>query len=1180
MKRLNTPKILVALAFIFFSSSLSSIAQVRDGAMQVRIRYERFYAESGDDIFPDADEFVNFISVQDYPNLDGNSWFSTSSATVNPAWGNGAFQTGGPYYGNFSPDWTTFFTYGTQNSLGPQNSINGFRMRFEGWEDDCHSCAGGFLCFGSCGSPHGRTVYEANCPCSCDCLISGGDDQYCLREHNPTSFEGFRNGPPNTWTYQGTVSTGSPGFTSSCGSNDVGADYSTRWTSPCPDTLYASRTVLCEPGLVTLFSGGAVFGGEFAWYEGNNFLQVTADIVPYLTVFVTQTTTFRVYTRNGGNNSWSYRQIQIIVDQPNVTGIQTTPVSCNGFSDGIIQINANTNQPPLEYSIDNGATWQSSNVFIVLAGSYLAKVRNPFCEVPPFGYQITVTEPPVLTASIASVDSVSCAGQSDGNIDLSVAGGNPAYTFNWNNGNTLEDNRAIPAGSYSVTVTDQRGCFATASADVFEPSPLLASITGSDVSCAGAADGSASVLVSGGTAPYSYLWSNFDTNSSVANLAGGTYSVVITDAKGCSLVRRVTINEAPALNLQLIVTNASCGGALDGQIEIDTAVLGGSSPYSSAWSTGSTGLVLSNLGTGNYGVTVTDLAGCTASDSALVTEPDSLVLKAVVTDLLCAGDSSGSITTSLTGGTAPYTYQWSGSSTATTTDLLGINGGTYTLLVTDANGCTVTETYTVNEPAALLVDITGTNPSCFGSNDGRARSTVSGGSAPYSYLWSNFSLIDSAVGLGGGIVTLIVTDDNGCQENDTTLLTEPNELRLIDKITNVACPGDSTGEIIITPVGGVPPYSYAWLFPLSDTTNIISNLTIGTYTIEVTDATGCSIRGTYDITEPPTLTTEVTGNNPTCAGNATGFAVISVSGGTPGYTYEWSTNPVQNGVMGINLESGTYTVTATDLNLCTIVDTVTITDPDSVRVTTVPVGVTCFAGDDGRVEINATGGSRPYKYYLNGLFQTDSIYTGLTVGNYIVTVEDNNVCIGSTIFSISAPVGFAIDAGQDQQIVRGDIALLAATANSPNGIDTYEWSPGDDLSCTICKQTEASPEQDQVYVLLVTDNQGCVLLDTVTVFVKQDYQNFFPTVFSPNGDGLNDYFDFELLGADGGAMTIFNRWGEKVYFNAFQASGEGNGWDGMIGNEPAPLDTYVYQLEVTYFDGESDVLNGTISLTR
>jgi gliding motility-associated-like protein len=257
---------------------------------------------------------------------------------------------------------------------------------------------------------------------------------------------------------------------------------------------------------------------------------------------------------------------------------------------------------------------------------------------------------------------------------------------------------------------------------------------------------------------------------------------------------------------------------------------------------------------------------------------------------------------------------------------------------------------------------------------------------------------------------------------------------------------------------------------------------------------------------------------------------------------------------------------------------VAISDPDSVRVSTVPGDVTCFAGDDGRVEISATGGARPYKYFLNGIFQTDSIYTGLTVGNYIVVVEDNNGCVGSALFSISAPVGFSVDAGPDQQIVRGDVATLSGTASSPNGIQTYSWSPIQDLSCVLCQQTEATPQQDQRFVLEVIDSQGCVQFDTVTVLVKQDYQAFIPTVFSPNGDGLNDNFDFELLGADGGAMTIFDRWGEKVYFNSFQANGAGNGWDGFINGKPAPKDTYVYQLEVTYFDGNTEVISGTVSI--
>lgn len=1177
MKRF-TPLVLLFMAFSALAP-IRLLAQVNDGAMQVQMRFERYWAESGDDVFPDADEFVNFIRVQDYPNLDGVGW-QNSSSTVNPAWGNGAFQTGGPYFGNFSPDWITTYTYGVQNSLGPQPSIEGFRMGFQGWEDDCHSCAGGFLCLGSpCGPPGGRTAYNSSCPCACDCLLTGGDDQFCDQEHLPNSFEGFRNGAPYSFTYQGVTHSGNPGFTGNCGGNDVGADYSTWWTSPCPDTLYANRTVICEPGLVTLFTGGAVFGGEYVWLEGTNFLQVTADIVPYLTVFVSQTTTYRVYTRNGGSDSWSYREIQIEVERPNISNIQVEPVSCNGQSDGLIRVNATTSNPPLEYSINNGNTYQLIDSFLVPAGNYIVKLRNPFCEVPTFGYPITVTEPGVLDATIADVDSVSCHGGNDGAIDLSVTGGNPPFSFNWSNGNSSEDNINIPAGSYSVTVTDNENCADTAFADVGEPLQLTTTISATDVTCAGASDGTATVVVSGGEPPYSYLWSNFDTSATATNLAGGVYSVVVTDANGCSLVRRITVNENPPLSLRLIVTDASCSGAADGEISIDTSVLGGLPPYTANWSNGGSGLSITNISAGTYSVSLTDDDGCVASDSAKVNEPDSLRIQAAIQDLACNGDSSGSIDVTVSGGTTPYSFQWSGNSSATSEDISDLLGGTYTLQVTDINNCTIQETYTVNEPAVLSAVISGTPPTCFGANDARASVAVSGGTAPYGYLWSNFSLADSAINLSGGIVTVIVTDDNGCETNDTINLPEPNEIQLIEKIGMVDCPGDSSGGIIITPVGGVQPYSYLWT-TTGDTTNALSNLPAGTYTIVVTDGSGCTKSGTYTITEPPVLATVVTGNNPSCAGNATGFAVITVTGGTPGYTYQWSTNPPQNGVIGINLEAGIYTVTATDANSCTISDTVTITDPDSVSVTTVPTNITCFAGNDGRVEIRATGGSRPYKYSLNGIFQTDSVYTGLTEGNYIVVVEDNNACIGSTLFSITAPTGFSANAGPDQQIVRGDVAILSGSANSPNGIQDFNWSPGQDLSCTNCQQTEATPQQDQVYVLEVIDSQGCVQFDTVLVIVEQDYQNFFPTVFSPNGDGLNDNFDFELLGADGGQMTIYNRWGEQVYFNAFQANGAGNGWDGFINGVPAAEETYVYQLEVTYFDGETEVLSGTISIVR
>lgn len=527
---------------------------------------------------------------------------------------------------------------------------------------------------------------------------------------------------------------------------------------------------------------------------------------------------------------------------------------------------------------------------------------------------------PCIATTSAIETSVSCNGANDGAINLSMNGGFAPLSYNWSHGATTQDLTGLGGGNYTVTVTDGIGCEYTYTASVQEPAVLASATAATDENCGGE-DGVASVGLSGGVAPYFYIWNTFQTGSSIGGLSAGTYTVTYTDAAGCSGNDQVTVGGSGSIVATSTSMDAACGVA-DGEATITAST--GTAPYSYTWSNGDSTATATGLMAGSYTVTVLDSAGCSSDFQVNVSNTGGPVLSAPTdTNVSCNGDTTGSINLLVFGGNGTPTFAWSNG--ATTQYISGLAAGTYVGTVTDTSNCLLIASFTLTEPDAISTLVNTTSPTCSGVADGQASVNAFGGTGAYTYGWSNTppDSTSQASGLAAGTYTVTVTDANQCPATASGLISDPTPIAVLTNAVNVRCNGENSGSAGIVLSGGDAPYSYLW--DNGATTDQIFGLVVGTYTVTATDANGCSVSQTYSITEPSQMSSSNTVSD--VLPDWTGDIDLVVNGGTPPYGYTW-TGPggyssLSQDPTGLTAK-GTYNVVIRDNNNCAILDSATV----------------------------------------------------------------------------------------------------------------------------------------------------------------------------------------------------------------------------------------------------------------
>ncbi|MDB4164288.1 gliding motility-associated C-terminal domain-containing protein, partial [Flavobacteriaceae bacterium] len=796
----------------------------------------------------------------------------------------------------------------------------------------------------------------------------------------------------------------------------------------------------------------------------------------------------------------------------------------------------------------------------------------------------TITEPAelVATGTISNNNGfgISCNGADDGSINLSVSGGTTGYTYSWSSpdgGSGLsvnsKDQSGLGPGTFNVTVNDANNCSDTASFTITEPaqltiSNLISDTNGFEISCFGANDGTIDITPSGGSGNYTYSWSTQNGTQPVngqqdqSGLGPGVYTLTLADSNSCSISQTFTLAQPDDISVSAVISNyngfeISTAGASNGSINITTVggFLSTGATYTYSWSTSNgSGLDASSedqsgLGAGTYTVVVTDSNNCTETKVYKLDEPNQLSFSSIISnfsgfEISCFGADDGSISITPSGGSGTYSYDWSTNNGSGLTqgqqNQTGLGPGTYSLIITDSNGNTISQNFVIDEPTVLnlsstISDYNNFEVSCFGGADGEIDITVGGGTGQYTYNWSasnnGAGIVNGQqdqTGLSAGTYTVIIVDENNCEISRSFTLNSPDQISIISSKSdyngfNVSCKESTDGTIGLTVSGGYlatgSSYTYSWSTNngsgLSPTNKNQSGLSVGTYTVVAKDDNGCTITQDIEIIEPNILSiSEIISNyngfQISEAGENDGSINVSIVGGTSTYTYVWST--LDGSGLSVNSEdqnsltAGTYSVIVTDTNGCVITKEYTLIEPKELLISldndAYKNDVFCYGDSTASIKVDITQGSiAPYTYSISGTTYLNENYsqtyenisnltytfTNLTAGSYSITINDANGASKTLSKEIRGPnnplglEGLTTDItcnGAADGII--DVTVTGGGGSSNQFTYFYSWTTldGSGLDSTAEDQTGLGPG---TYTVVAKDINDCNITKSFTI---------------------------------------------------------------------------------------------------
>ncbi|MEY3368049.1 MAG: hypothetical protein RI973_1204 [Bacteroidota bacterium] len=807
-------------------------------------------------------------------------------------------------------------------------------------------------------------------------------------------------------------------------------------------------------------------------------------------------------------------------------------VTCFNLCDETVQLGVSNAEPPFNfniYDLTSGAQYSQSdgNLQGLCPGNYQVIVSDVSgCQDTVF---FSVGSPPAIQINASQTSLVSCSGSADGCATVSATGGTGSFTYLWNNVNmsTGPSICTLPEGPISVTAFDQSNCPATDTVVIASNPPITVSFTNAPVSCKGGSDGSISIQVGGGSGNYTFQWSNGTIGNQLTlnGLSAGNYGVTITDASLCQALASTTVTEpvsSPAVMLEQ--TLIGCFGSNNSQA--GASAMGGTPPYSYSWSPGNQNqATANNLAPGNYLVVVTDSEGCTATGPISIQEWPAydIIISALPPSCHNASDAALSMVV-LGGGDGSYTYQWN---TGSTEDFLSnLTGGmTYTVTVTDGQGCTASQSRTIDNPPPMAASASSTDAECYGEGSGQATVvSVLNAAGNLIYNWgpaANNQSGQTATGLNAGTYQVTVTDANGCTAVAGTTVGQPTAISPSYYVINNSCYGYQDGSIDLSITGGTPAYTIAW--STGATTTKVDNLFSGWYQVTITDGKNCTLEDSVLVDTPEPVNADPAVKDVSCYDGRDGSITMTTLGGTPPYQYSLDGNSYFSSSTLIALEAGEYQVFIRDAKGCIYKTSAAVGQPQPLL--------------------------------------TEILVWGLPEDEFIMNYGDS-IPLTSLVENASGTVEYIWEASYCGTLFQDGTSDCDQTHYSSS-----VW---------------AKPSYSVDYFLTVIDEKGCEAKDMVQFHVKKERNVQVPTGFSPNSDGNND-----LLSVHGKAGTliksfsVFDRWGELLFEDTdIPVNDTSRGWDGTFRSKEMPGGIYVWYIEALYPDGMKDFYKGETTLLR
>jgi len=797
--------------------------------------------------------------------------------------------------------------------------------------------------------------------------------------------------------------------------------------------------------------------------------------------------------------------------QPSVLNVaaSASPILCNG-GNAVITASANGGTTGYQYQVNAGALQASGTFAGNTAGIYtVAAVDANGCTAST---TLSITQPGLVSAVISGSSMVSCNGGSNGSATVVASGGTGAHTYLWSpSGGTSALATGLSAGSYTAQVTDANGCTATSSVVIAQPATLLLSASAGNAACNGA-NGNLLFSTTGGTAPVTYTVNNTATNSPFAGPAG-TYTIVATDANNCSVSSVLTISQPTALSLSASAADALCNGA-NGSLTFSASGGTGSINY---LVNGSSAISPSTQPAGTYTIMASDVNACTASSVQTISAPSAVNLSATATNALCNG-ANGSINLAASGGTGTIGFTMNGNLANAGANALG--AGTYTVVATDANGCSASSVLTISQPLSVSIGSAITlQTGCFGTSNGIFQMVgTGGGTAPYSFS-TNPVLSQPGSGTftgatNGSVYTVTVSDANNCAMTTTVVLGNPQVI-VTASSTSILCNG-GTSDITALATGGTGTFTFSLNGGTAQASGLFAANLPGTYTVVALDGNSCSNSTTLSISQPAALTLSATATSPVCSGG-NGTLDFLAGGGTAGYTYTVNGTAATSPYTTV---PGTFTIVASDANGCSLSTVLTMTAPIPVTVTATSSAATICLG--GSVTFTAVGNGLSYTWSDGSNTPTDGVaFTPAATGSSTYTVTATSGACSATatinltvhgVGSFTAPVTLtaACPEAPGSSITIGSTGAAAPVSYSIN--PPYPTSPIPGIFNGLLGGAS--------YTITLSDANGCTVSTTLNApaaFANGELANAgVANVFSTPGNSCKGQNQ-----PDGAAMSFY-----------------------------------------------------------